>query len=61
VQARRLEISVFPEGGVRMRFVEGRLVLGDRAVPFLDGAYTIALEGAADPWRQSGLSCLRFP
>lgn len=60
VSARRAEITVGAEGGVRMRFVDGRIEVGERSVPFFDGAYTIALEGTAEPWRKSGLTCVRF-
>lgn len=60
VEAGRAEITVAEGGGIRFRFTEGRLLIAGRTAPFFDGAYTIALDGAAQPWRDSGLSCVRF-
>ncbi|MCE9637242.1 MAG: hypothetical protein K8T90_16170 [Planctomycetes bacterium] len=60
VEAARLEISVAADGAVRLRFVDGFLIVGGRKAPFFDGAYTLSLEGSAKVWRESGLTCLRI-
>jgi hypothetical protein len=61
VEADHLEISVLADGGVRLRFTDGHLLVGDRRAPFFDGAYTLALGGSAEPWRNAGLSCVKLP
>ena len=60
VEGGRAEIRVTPEDGVRLRFVDGHLLVGGRRSPFFDGAYSLVLEGPSEPWRTSGLPCVRL-
>lgn len=60
VEAARAEISVAAEGAVRLRFTDGHLRIAGRTAPFFEGSYTIVLDGSADAWRRSGLTCVRL-
>jgi hypothetical protein len=60
VEARRAQITVSPQGGIRFRFDDGHLVVAGRKAPFFDGSYTLALDGEPGPWRAAGLTCVRF-